>query len=147
MQTMVSSQFIDALYVLETQTLGKLKILLMLFSFCCFNPSWLVARRMSWLPLLLILNVLTEKRSMFLLSYKVTLSDLGLWDLPWGLVERRNEGSWAWRQAPIHSSLISKRKSVLVRARSVSLWNVPEAVAEYGEIHVIAFPPLNSDRS
>lgn len=78
MQTMVSSQFIDALYVLETQTLGKLKILLMLFSFCCFNPSWLVARRMSWLPLLLILNVLTEKRSMFLLSYKVTLSDLGL---------------------------------------------------------------------
>ena len=88
----------------------------MLFSFCCLNPSWLVARGMRWLPLLLILNILTEKRSMFLVSCKVTLSDLGLWDLPWGLVEKRNKGSWAWRQAPIHSSLIGKQKRVQVRA-------------------------------
>ena len=103
---MASLQYTDALYVLETQTLEKLKVLLMLFSFCCLNPSWLVARGMRWLPLLLILNILTEKRSMFLVSCKVTLSDLGLWDLPWGLVEKRNKGSWAWHQAPIHSSLM-----------------------------------------
>lgn len=75
---MASLQYTDALYGLETQTLEKLKVLLMLFSFCCFNPSWLVAREMRWLPLLLILNILTEKRSMFPVSCKVTFSDLGL---------------------------------------------------------------------
>lgn len=95
------------------------------FLFCCFNPSWLVAKGTRWSPPLPVLNTSTEKRSIYIVSYKITLSDLGLRDLPWGLVEKRNEGSRPWYQAAIHSPLIGKQKKSSRWSHPVPLRNAP----------------------